>query len=169
MPPPPPPVPLSVAAAASLPPPVKEPEIHSLQGVSILTERENESTSNNISPPPTTPPTTPSRRKFVVRERAVPSNSFTRAFGFAGLGASLLFGSAKDSISRAWRGNDQTTTATTNSTGGGTGGNQSTQPNVYSSFLSESNAERLAEALCRMRGAALKLGQMLSIQDEAVM
>lgn len=27
--------------------------------------------------------------------------------------------------------------------------------------LSEANAERLANALCRMRGAALKLGQML--------
>ncbi|KDD73574.1 hypothetical protein H632_c2043p0, partial [Helicosporidium sp. ATCC 50920] len=30
------------------------------------------------------------------------------------------------------------------------------------------NAERLADALCRMRGAALKLGQMLSMQDESV-
>lgn len=29
---------------------------------------------------------------------------------------------------------------------------------------SDANAERLAETLCRMRGAALKLGQMLSIQ-----
>lgn len=30
--------------------------------------------------------------------------------------------------------------------------------------MTEDNAERLANALCRMRGAALKLGQMLSIQ-----
>lgn len=30
--------------------------------------------------------------------------------------------------------------------------------------VSDANAERLAETLCRMRGAALKLGQMLSIQ-----
>ena len=35
-------------------------------------------------------------------------------------------------------------------------------------YLTEANAERLADALCRMRGAALKLGQMLSIQDENV-
>ncbi|MCJ1422629.1 hypothetical protein MMC29_000509, partial [Sticta canariensis] len=35
-----------------------------------------------------------------------------------------------------------------------------------SRFMTEANAERLADALCRMRGAALKLGQMLSIQDE---
>lgn len=36
-------------------------------------------------------------------------------------------------------------------------------------YLTEANAERLADALCRMRGAALKLGQMLSIQDENVL
>lgn len=35
--------------------------------------------------------------------------------------------------------------------------------------MTEANAERLADALCRMRGAALKLGQMLSIQDEQVL
>ena len=40
---------------------------------------------------------------------------------------------------------------------------------LYSPYLTEGNAERLANALCRMRGAALKLGQMLSIQDENVM
>jgi predicted unusual protein kinase regulating ubiquinone biosynthesis (AarF/ABC1/UbiB family) len=38
-----------------------------------------------------------------------------------------------------------------------------------STWLTEDNAERLANALCRMRGAALKLGQMLSIQDENVL
>jgi aarF domain-containing kinase len=35
--------------------------------------------------------------------------------------------------------------------------------------VSEANAERLAAALCRMRGAALKLGQMLSIADDAML
>ena len=35
--------------------------------------------------------------------------------------------------------------------------------------MSEANAERLANALCRMRGAALKLGQMISIQDDNVL
>ncbi|KAL8220018.1 UNVERIFIED_CONTAM: Atypical kinase coq8b, mitochondrial, partial [Gekko kuhli] len=32
-------------------------------------------------------------------------------------------------------------------------------------FLSEANAERIVNTLCKMRGAALKIGQMLSIQD----
>ena len=33
-----------------------------------------------------------------------------------------------------------------------------------SAFLSEANAERIVETLCKVRGAALKIGQMLSIQ-----
>ena len=32
--------------------------------------------------------------------------------------------------------------------------------------MTEANAERLAAALCKMRGAALKLGQMLSLADD---
>lgn len=35
-----------------------------------------------------------------------------------------------------------------------------------SPFLSEANAERIVRTLCKVRGAALKLGQMLSIQGE---
>ena len=31
-------------------------------------------------------------------------------------------------------------------------------------FLNDANLERIVDTLCRMRGAALKLGQMLSIQ-----
>ncbi|XP_030652487.1 atypical kinase COQ8B, mitochondrial isoform X4 [Nomascus leucogenys] len=38
----------------------------------------------------------------------------------------------------------------------------------YSSpFLSEANAERIVQTLCTVRGAALKVGQMLSIQDNS--
>ena len=33
-------------------------------------------------------------------------------------------------------------------------------------LLSEANAERIVNTLCRVRGAALKLGQMLSIQGK---
>ena len=35
-------------------------------------------------------------------------------------------------------------------------------------FLTEANAERIVNTLCKVRGAALKLGQMLSIQDNAL-
>lgn len=34
-------------------------------------------------------------------------------------------------------------------------------------FLSEANAERIVQTLCTVRGAALKVGQMLSIQGTA--
>lgn len=33
-------------------------------------------------------------------------------------------------------------------------------------FVSEANAERVVRTLCKVRGAALKIGQMLSIQGE---
>lgn len=72
-----------------------------------------------------------------------------------------------DNISRALRGAglgegaaEQQQQRSGGSGAGGRGG---------ASFLTEANAERLANALCRMRGAALKIGQMLSIQDESVL
>jgi aarF domain-containing kinase len=87
----------------------------------------------------------------------VPSTQIGRALGFAGMGASLLFGSITDSVSRTLGGGSSSTDGSSSSGG------------VYSNFITESNAERLANALCRMRGAALKIGQMLSIQDETVL
>ena len=36
-------------------------------------------------------------------------------------------------------------------------------------FLTEENVQRIVDTLCKVRGAALKLGQMLSIQDEALL
>lgn len=156
--------------------PPAEPEIHSLQGVNVF----REDTSSPIAPSSPTnaavssstadpiPESQGQKRKFVPRERAVPSNSFSRALGFAGLGASLILGTAKDSVTRAWRGGGSSS-SNSRGTNQSDSGSNTENAAVYSSFLSESNAERLAEALCRMRGAALKLGQMLSIQDENVM
>ncbi|KAL1338571.1 hypothetical protein AAHE18_10G220900 [Arachis hypogaea] len=97
---------------------------------------------------PITPPVT--RRR--PRERRVPETPFSRALGFAGLGASLAWGTLQESARRL------------------AFGMPSSQDNQspLSPFLSERNAERLALALCRMRGAALKIGQMLSIQDESL-
>ncbi|CAA2959734.1 ABC transporter 1, mitochondrial [Olea europaea subsp. europaea] len=86
------------------------------------------------------------------RERRVPSTPFSRALGFAGLGAGLALGTLQESAKRIVF---------------GTPVSQNNQ-HAVSPFLSEKNAERLALALCRMRGAALKLGQMLSIQDESL-
>jgi len=38
-----------------------------------------------------------------------------------------------------------------------------------SALMSEDNIERIVDTLCKVRGAALKLGQMLSIQDDSFM
>ncbi|MED6149210.1 mitochondrial chaperone [Stylosanthes scabra] len=97
---------------------------------------------------PLAPPVT--RRR--PRERRVPETPFSRALGFAGLGASLAWGTFQESARRL---------------AFGTPSSQDNQ-SALSPFLSERNAERLALALCRMRGAALKIGQMLSIQDESL-
>lgn len=82
-----------------------------------------------------------------MRERAVPESAISRVFAFGGLGAGLVVGAAAEATRRVF-GQSET--------------------DQKSTFITEANAERLAATLSRMRGAALKLGQMLSIQDEAV-
>ncbi|CAF2034577.1 BnaA09g52160D [Brassica napus] len=86
------------------------------------------------------------------RERKVPSTPMARAYGFFNLGAGLAWGAVKESTYRLVNGTPPT---------------QGNKP-ALSSILSEENAERLALGLCEMRGAALKVGQMLSIQDESL-
>lgn len=80
------------------------------------------------------------------RQRAVPSSPLERVWGFATLGADLLGGAAVEMARRA----------------GGGGSDPSS-----SAVLNPRNADVLATELCRMRGAALKIGQMLSVQDES--
>ncbi|KAL6754286.1 ABC1 family-domain-containing protein [Haematococcus lacustris] len=94
----------------------------------------------------------------MLRERRVPESPLGRAMGFAGLGASLLLGTAADSLQRAWNGPPPQEREGLASGAQGRG--------AFGAFVTEANAQRLADALCRMRGAALKIGQMLSIQDE---
>jgi aarF domain-containing kinase len=80
---------------------------------------------------------------------AVPSTRISRAFGFASLGAGLALGAAAEFARRTLGGLPA----------GGDG----------SLVLSnDANAQRLSNSLRRMRGAAMKLGQMLSIQDESI-
>uniref|UniRef100_A0A8C4IIH0 Atypical kinase COQ8A, mitochondrial n=1 Tax=Dicentrarchus labrax TaxID=13489 RepID=A0A8C4IIH0_DICLA len=76
------------------------------------------------------------------RERKVPVTRIGRLVNFGGLAVGLGIGAiaevAKKSDKKAVLGS--------------------------SAFLSEANAERIVRTLCKVRGAALKLGQMLSIQ-----
>jgi aarF domain-containing kinase len=106
---------------------------------------ESQNTKGEAAPRALAPPVSAiPKRKF--RQRAVPTSRVSRALSFAGLGAGLAWGAAQDAI----------TAAVSPAEPSG-----SSRP-----VLSERNAQRLANALCRMRGAALKIGQMLSIQDE---
>ncbi|KAL1637282.1 hypothetical protein SLS58_009373 [Diplodia intermedia] len=85
----------------------------------------------------------PERAAYQLRESRVPSSRFGRIWQYAGLGTSMAFGAVGESLRRV--------------TGGAATG--------ASLMLSAGNMERLVAKLSRMRGAALKLGQMISFQD----
>uniref|UniRef100_A0A3Q1JMJ6 ABC1 atypical kinase-like domain-containing protein n=1 Tax=Anabas testudineus TaxID=64144 RepID=A0A3Q1JMJ6_ANATE len=86
-----------------------------------------------------------------ARERKVPASRISRLVNFGGLAVGLGIGAiaevAKQSI----------------------GGKQKGEMSALldTPFLSEANAERIVDTLCKVRGAALKIGQMLSIQDNS--
>ncbi|KAL9122227.1 MAG: hypothetical protein Q9187_001218 [Circinaria calcarea] len=81
---------------------------------------------------------------YQMHESRVPSSRFGRLWQYGGLATSMAFGAVGESFRRA------------TGTSGGDGG---------SLALSAANMERLVAKLSRMRGAALKLGQMMSFQD----
>ncbi|XP_051900158.1 atypical kinase COQ8B, mitochondrial isoform X2 [Pristis pectinata] len=88
-----------------------------------------------------------------ARERKVPSSRISRLANFGGLAVSLGIGAlaevAKNSLNGRQKLNDNKALLDSNP------------------FLSEANAERIVDTLCKVRGAALKIGQMLSIQDNS--
>lgn len=91
------------------------------------------------------------------RTRTVPSSPLARVFGFGQLAAGLAMGTVAEAVRQSVRGGEVD----------GIGGDEASRRQggmVKQYVASDANAERLAETLCRMRGAALKLGQMLSIQ-----
>ena len=89
----------------------------------------------------------------VALERSVPASRVSRVASFASLGAGLAFGTVAEASRRAV---------------GIRGGGKSGAATDGSLILTEANASRIVATLCRVRGAALKLGQILSIQDGAV-
>ncbi|XP_008582736.1 PREDICTED: chaperone activity of bc1 complex-like, mitochondrial [Galeopterus variegatus] len=87
-----------------------------------------------------------------ARERKVPVTRIGRLANFGGLAVGLGFGALAEVAKKSLRPEDPT-------------GKKAVLDS--SPFLSEANAERIVSTLCKVRGAALKLGQMLSIQDDA--
>ena len=84
---------------------------------------------------------TPTDTSYEMHESRVPSSRFGRLWQYGGLATSMAFGAVGESFRRM------------------TGGT-----NEGSLMLSEGNMNRLVAKLSRMRGAALKLGQMMSFQ-----
>ncbi|KAB0382801.1 atypical kinase COQ8B, mitochondrial isoform X2 [Muntiacus reevesi] len=87
------------------------------------------------------------------RERKVPASRISRLANFGGLAVSLGLGALAEMAKKSLP-------------GGGVQSEGGSQPGS-SLFLSEANAERIVQTLCTVRGAALKVGQMLSIQDNS--
>ncbi|GKZ35242.1 hypothetical protein AbraIFM66950_005836 [Aspergillus brasiliensis] len=81
---------------------------------------------------------------YKMIESRVPASRLGRLWQYGGLATSMAFGAVSESLRRA-------TGSQSESTG--------------SLMFSAGNMERLVAKLSKMRGAALKLGQMLSIQD----
>ncbi|KAI4204435.1 MAG: hypothetical protein LQ350_001192 [Teloschistes chrysophthalmus] len=91
---------------------------------------------------------TSAKKEYEMHESRVPSSRFGRLWQYGGLATSMAFGAVGESFRRA-----------TGSNQGGGG----------SLMLSAANMERLVAKLSRMRGAALKLGQMMSFQDSKML
>ncbi|XP_053238990.1 atypical kinase COQ8A, mitochondrial [Podarcis raffonei] len=87
-----------------------------------------------------------------ARERKVPVTRIGRLANFGGLAVGLGIGALAEVAKKSLRSEEQN----------GKKAVMDTSP-----FMSEANAERIVRTLCKVRGAALKLGQMLSIQDDA--
>ncbi|KAH8289228.1 hypothetical protein KR054_002001 [Drosophila jambulina] len=84
----------------------------------------------------------------VAKQRKVPSSRLGRMASFGGLFAGLGIGTLNELTKGAL----------------GLGGST----NMREALLSPANAERIVDTLCKVRGAALKIGQILSIQDSSV-
>ncbi|KAF7975963.1 hypothetical protein HWV62_8096 [Athelia sp. TMB] len=94
--------------------------------------------------PPLPPSGEPVQRQ--LRSSKVPSSRIGRLFHYGGLAASLSYGAASEILRRS---------TTSNGSASNTG----------SVMMTEANIKRLVTKLSQMRGAALKLGQFMSIQD----
>uniref|UniRef100_S4RPI5 Coenzyme Q8B n=1 Tax=Petromyzon marinus TaxID=7757 RepID=S4RPI5_PETMA len=96
--------------------------------------------------------TTPNQLHNEARERTVPSTRIARLANFGGLAVGLGIGALTDYAKKHL--------------GSSTKSQEKKGQWDSSPLLSEANAERIVKTLCKVRGAALKLGQILSIQDD---
>ncbi|KAH6622295.1 ABC1 family-domain-containing protein [Boeremia exigua] len=119
-----------------------------MQDLASKLAKDAETQASAATETPTAIETEPDKPAYALRESRVPSSRFGRLWQYAGLGTSMAFGAVGESLRRV--------TGTAAATGG-------------SLMLSPGNLEILVAKLSRMRGAALKLGQMISFQDSKML
>lgn len=122
----------------------------------------NATLQHSITPLESEPTTT-----LLQEGSAVPSTRIGRAFGFASLGFSLAAGTVKEVTSRLFVSSESPVSSSSSSLTSPSSSSSISSPT--SMLVNDSNSDKIAKTLCRMRGAALKLGQMLSIQDETLL
>ncbi|KAJ1647523.1 hypothetical protein LPJ64_001119 [Coemansia asiatica] len=93
-------------------------------------------------------------QRLELQAASMPSTRASRLFHYGSLAVGLGLGALGEATKR-WSGIGNASLSENNN-------NSSSSSSV---FLSKANIDRIVEKLSRMRGAALKLGQMLSIQD----
>ena len=85
----------------------------------------------------------------------VPSSQLSRVLGFAALATQMAIGATGEALKRRFKVRDENVI----------GSNNLDSKNL---ILTDKSMDALASTLCRMRGAALKLGQMLSMADNNI-
>ncbi|KAJ5147831.1 Protein ABC1 [Penicillium atrosanguineum] len=127
------------------PPRPVQPTVVSEAQSEVLTkaqEEEMEKLGASVADEVVVPQATEENVPYQMLESRVPSSRIGRLWQYAGLGTSMAFGAVSETFRRA-------------------SGSQDTGSVMFSA----GNMERMVAKLSKMRGAALKLGQMLSIQD----
>lgn len=87
-------------------------------------------------------------KKSELNQSQVPATRLSRIFHYGQLAAGMTYGAATTGLKTLAEGNT---------------------PTMKSLFLSPSNIERMAKKFSKMRGAALKIGQMISFQDNSIL
>ncbi|CAH0560194.1 unnamed protein product [Brassicogethes aeneus] len=85
-----------------------------------------------------------------AKQRKVPSSRIGRMVSFGTLAAGLGLGTASEYAKRTL------------------GISQSDPKDASTLFMTKANLDRIVDTLCKVRGAALKLGQIMSIQDDNI-
>ncbi|XP_075233856.1 ubiquinone biosynthesis protein COQ8, mitochondrial isoform X2 [Lycorma delicatula] len=115
-------------------------------------------TGSDVKPAPPKPVArkAPKRKPVLsesAKQRSVPSSRLGRMFSFGSLAAGLGVGTVTEFTLRSLGLKESP---------------KGTPTSLDSVFLTPANAERIVKTLCEVRGAALKIGQILSIQDNNI-